>query len=216
MNSIQMRNRFDKMWDTLAWNTESRDKVYDNYLKSYSDKKRHYHDIHHIVEGLEAISELAPNVRIAGLIQAAMEFAWWNHDYRYFCVNPEKESAKHALRIIKQSSVLESVPLSMLIEDCIEFSTHEHPTVDNKIVQYFLDIDLIRLGSDRYMFDHYSDQIRKEYAHVPVKEYNLARIEILSRFLRRPHIYLSEYFRGKYETQARKNIKRHIEELKNG
>jgi predicted metal-dependent HD superfamily phosphohydrolase len=207
------------MWDTIGLNSKKRDSYYNDYIKVYTDPSRHYHNLDHISEGLEEIEELSVNVGLEKYITALMYFAWWNHDYVYFTINNEKLSSIHAIEVIKQCVTIHD-PMAMcnistiLIEDCIEFTTHDKHYIDKRIVQYFLDIDLARLGVDSNSFDIYSNQIRKEYSQVPLKVYNLARIEIMSGFLKRPHIYLSEYFRGKYETQARKNVKRHIEELK--
>jgi predicted metal-dependent HD superfamily phosphohydrolase len=43
--------------------------------------------------------------------------------------------------------------------------------------------------------------------------YNKGRKQVLKHFLDRDSLYFTEYFKEKFETQARKNIKRELELL---
>ncbi|MGI8818216.1 MAG: N-methyl-D-aspartate receptor NMDAR2C subunit, partial [Gemmatimonadales bacterium] len=57
-------------------------------------------------------------------------------------------------------------------------------------------------------FAEFEQRIRQEYAWVPEPVYRSARIEILEGFLARRSIYQTEFFRDRYEAQARANLAR--------
>ena len=76
-----------------------------------------------------------------------------------------------------------------------------------------LDIDLAILGQEQDIFKEYEDNIRKEYIYVPKEIFNPKRSEILQSFLDRKSIYLTDYFKDKYEEIARDNLKKSIKDL---
>jgi len=70
-----------------------------------------------------------------------------------------------------------------------------------------VDVDLSILGQSEKRFSEYEQQIRQEYAWVPQAVFASKRAEILGRFLARPGIFATEWFRTKYEQQARATSK---------
>jgi len=99
------------------------------------------------------------------------------------------------------------------VHDLILVSKHNvlPNTIDEKV---FTDIDLSILGRLQPEFDEYETNIRKEYAWVPEEQFKEGRKAILQMFLDRNAIYSTDFFREKYETQARDNLQRSIKELK--
>lgn len=77
----------------------------------------------------------------------------------------------------------------------------------------FLDVDLAILGTGEEQFERYDQDIAREYAHVEPGRYAPARAKVLSTFLERRRIYFTEWARDRWETQARANLRRKIEEL---
>lgn len=75
------------------------------------------------------------------------------------------------------------------------------------------DIDLSILGKNRWLFNRYDRQIRKEYAFVPEEIFKEKRAEILQKFLDRPAIFSTAHFRKKYELRARQNLEQLIKKL---
>jgi predicted metal-dependent HD superfamily phosphohydrolase len=75
------------------------------------------------------------------------------------------------------------------------------------------DIDLSILGRMPEVFDEFEQRIRREYTWVPETVYRSARGEILAGFLRRRSVYQTDYFRGRYESQARTNLERSLKVL---
>ena len=74
-------------------------------------------------------------------------------------------------------------------------------------------IDLSILGRIPEVFDEFERRIRREYSWVPDPVYGGARAEILAGFLRRRSIYQIDYFRDRYEVQARANLERVLRQL---
>lgn len=82
-------------------------------------------------------------------------------------------------------------------------------------IQFLVDIDLSSFGQSESKFDKNGQQIRKEYDWVPEDAFVAGRSAILKSFLDRPNIYATQFFRNKYETQARRNIARSLAQLSN-
>ena len=76
-----------------------------------------------------------------------------------------------------------------------------------------VDVDLSILGQREAVFRHYEHQISREYGTVPPELFCKGRATILQSFLDRDSIYLTNYFRKKYEQQARLNLQASIERL---
>ena len=69
------------------------------------------------------------------------------------------------------------------------------------------------LGSDWNTYELYSRQIRKEYGIYPDIVYKPGRRKVLLYFLELNNIYKTAFFAGRYERQARLNLRRELEEL---
>ena len=76
-----------------------------------------------------------------------------------------------------------------------------------------VDVDLSILGREKNRFFKYEEEIRREYEWVPLSVFVPKRAEILQRFLARGHIFSTDWFRQKYEKQARMNLEESISRL---
>ncbi|MDO8740534.1 MAG: hypothetical protein Q7J54_03080 [Candidatus Woesearchaeota archaeon] len=80
--------------------------------------------------------------------------------------------------------------------------------------RFLVDIDLSYFGKSFEEFSKNTEKIRREYDWVPEEVFKAGRATILEGFFDRPNIYLIEFFRQKYEAQARKNLERSLAKLK--
>ncbi|MBI2449979.1 MAG: N-methyl-D-aspartate receptor NMDAR2C subunit [Candidatus Nealsonbacteria bacterium] len=174
----------------------------------YEKSPRLYHTIDHIDRCLEEFDE------VKGLLTEpnAVEMAIWFHDFFYdtYRKDNEKRSAGVAKDILKAASLPHA--FGKRVTELILVTKHDIPPADFD-ARIIADIDLASLGYSEKIFDENTAKIRKEYDWVPKEIFNKGRIKILKAFLDRPTIYLTQFFRDKYEAQARKNLARAIAKL---
>jgi len=216
-------NKARKHWVELMvelGNPKASWKIFDSLVKRYSEPHRTYHILNHIVDMLEELEEVKG--QITNLV--AIKLAIWFHDSIY-----EPESKNHSVIASNEARSsyraeldmkelgLPSDQIRLVCGDChktglIMMTSHVLPVCDYD-AQLLVDIDLSILGKSKTEFDLYEVNIRKEYNFVPEKTFRSKRSKLLKSFLDRRSIYLTSYFRGKYESDARKNLKRSIKQL---
>jgi predicted metal-dependent HD superfamily phosphohydrolase len=145
-----------------------------------------------------------------------VEMAIWYHDAIY---DPESEqneekSAQLAQKVAKEIGLPDI--FGRRVHDLVLVTKHEKipEGIDAKVL---VDIDLSIFGRSEEEFDKYERNIRKEYQWCSDEEFKAGRADILQKFLNRqtrPAVYLTDFFREKYETQARKNLERSLAKLK--
>lgn len=84
------------------------------------------------------------------------------------------------------------------------------------LIQLFLDLDVSILAAPDEDYNTYAKQIRKEYSSFSWEEYRKGRMEVMTAFLQRERIFLTDHFNATYEQQARSNIQRELKSLQNG
>ena len=92
-------------------------------------------------------------------------------------------------------------------------TTHASPPTDGD-AQLLCDVDLAILGAPPLRFDAYELEIRREYSWVPEPVFRVRRAALLARFLERPTLYSTAWFRELFEDQARQNVERSVAALR--
>ncbi|WP_163835334.1 HD domain-containing protein [Spartinivicinus ruber] len=182
-------------------------------IQQYSQPWRHYHTLNHIEQMLLLFKQYESSITSPPTVFFSICF----HDYYYlpWWKNNEKRSADKAIY------TLEQLHFGSLNHDVAQMiiATEKHLPLTNQApsllldCQLFLDFDLAVLGHDWKNYQHYCQQIRKEYWFIPKKKYLKGRKKILSTFLTRDKLYFSEEFNAQFEQQARDNIQREIQLL---
>lgn len=177
----------------------------------YSEKSRHYHTLEHLYHMFRAYDEVKTLIHHKQIFQLAI----WYHDiiYKASKNNNEERSAQLAVDRLQKLS-LEKSQIELI--KTLIISTKKHQILATENVSdnaYLLDIDLSILGTDWSAYQSYCLNIRKEYKIYPTFMYNKGRKQVLKHFLDRDTLYFTEYFKEKFEIQARKNIKRELELL---
>jgi predicted metal-dependent HD superfamily phosphohydrolase len=183
--------------------------TYLKLLQNYSGNNRHYHNIDHIDNGLTAIDE----IRHLARDPEALEMAWWWHDYIY----DTKSFINEFNSVIAMKTTLLALGVTRefrhIVTGLILATMHDYIPTD--IDQRFIvDIDLMGLGSSPEIFDLNTAKIRKEYSRVSDEDFKKGRAEFFRKFLasrKDQPIYLTDYFREKYELQAQENLRRFLE-----
>ncbi len=184
--------------------------TFDALLKAYSETHRHYHSVEHIDHCLR---ELDAEISLARE-PAEVELALWFHDAVY---NPhrsdnEQKSAEFACKLLEGAGDIPrprgmSPPSARIarVHAHIMATRHAAPATDPDS-QLVVDIDLSILGAPEAEYARFEQNVQKEYRWVPSMLFRRKRAAILESFLARSHIYYTEPFRAKYESQARQNL----------
>lgn len=206
---------------------------WDVLIKLYVQGDRHYHNLQHIVSGLDEIKEIKQHLSKEELKEFSEDlvlFTWWGHDSIYYPGHLEKKLVE---KNSSEGKVKEYIWVPYIVKDNEEKSSmlmcgfaremgmpedfirdldeltmltkhdREPKDINGKII---VDVDLSILGQPSKMFDLYEMAIRREYSWVPEEIFKKERAKILQSFLDRKSIYYTDHFRNKYEDQARKNL----------
>lgn len=177
-------------------------------LDRYREPHRHHHTLTHLRECLEHLDLFRPHLTNP----EDVELALWFHDavYQPTSKSNEKQSAALASAMLKRFRVPSA--RTHRIHRMILLTKHEEQA-EGYDEQTLLDIDLAILGADPERYAAYETGIREEYRVVPQLLYRPARRKILTAFLSREHIYLTEPARVRWEAHARQNLSMALEAL---
>lgn len=184
--------------------------LWEEILKQYSRKKRHYHNLSHIQNMLSQAEDFKNNIKDFD----ALLFAIWYHDiiYKSTKKNNEEESAFFAQKRLKSLN-FEEKRLENIQKLIISTKKHQILLEENEDNDYLLDFDLSILGSDWETYQNYIRQIRKEYKIYPDFMYKPGRKKVLQHFLERETLYFTGHYKNRLESQARENISKEIKLL---
>lgn len=176
--------------------------------KKYSEKRRHYHNLNHL-ENMFSELELVKD-KILNLNN--ISFSVFYHDVIYDATSKlnEEKSAEFAESRLQQLGLNET-DLAEISEQIL--ATKSHQQSEKSDINYLLDVDLSVLGKDPETYLDYTKKIRKEYSIYPDFLYKPGRKKVLKHFLDLESIFKTEYFRTKYELQAKENIEVELKSL---
>lgn len=202
------KKQWMSLWKRLGAQGDA-DKVYNDLAERYSEPHRAYHTLEHIEHCLDEFEQ----VRHLATKSDAVELALWYHD----AINDtkaedsEERSVTLAVGMVRSASL--QVKFGQSVANLITATKHTLAPTDPD-VQLIVDVDLSILGQSEDKFDKYEQQVRKEYGWVAEDAFVSGRSAILKSFLGRPAIYSTQFFRNKYEMQARRNITRSLARLR--
>jgi predicted metal-dependent HD superfamily phosphohydrolase len=204
-----MEKRFFELWERLGGKINAKEE-FSKLLAMYAEPQRHYHTLNHIKKCLlefDLAKHLISN-------PDAVEFAIWYHDIIYiprFKDNEEK-SAQFAYDVCVNAKL--SKEFAEKVKNLILATKHNVIPKDTD-TKFLLDIDLSSLGGSTEELDENERNIRQEYYFSSNEVYMKGREVILRGFLDRDRIYLTDFFRDKYEEKTRKNITAALDNLIN-
>lgn len=197
-------------WHQLMsqWRAPESDAEFRKLRSAYSEPHRHYHTNRHIDDCLAQLDEVSHLAHAPEEIEAAL----WFHDaiYKPTSSTNELDSADWASQFL--TSVGGSDQKCARVHRHIMATRHTGESLSGDMA-IVVDIDVSVLGRNPDVYDQYEKAIRKEYRWVPGPIFRRKRIEVLESFLKRQVLYDTEYFRSRYEEQARSNLRRAIMEL---
>lgn len=191
-------------WETLWKRIEHQGDIwrfYGEIVTRYSEPHRFYHNLWHIRHCLKVLDEARHLCRNPDEVEAAL----WFHDviYNFKEGDNEKESAFASGLALAKLEVdfgfRDRVWAHILATKHVELP--EDP--DSRITT---DIDISIMGHPEDIYLEGEKRIFREFEWVPAEEGRAWRTRTLQGFLDRDRIYATDFFRDKYEDQARKNL----------
>jgi len=203
-----LKDRFESLCLNFAEDKILIKKFWTEIEKNYSRKSRHYHNLQHLETLFEEIEHVKDKIKNFNTIS----FSIFYHDVIYDAtskLNEEKSAdvAKERLEILG----LNNEDLQQVYEQIL--ATKSHQKSENEDANFLLDADLSVLGKTSEVYSEYTKQIRKEYSIYPDFLYKPGRKKVLQHFLELESIFKTEFFRNKYEIQARENIEYELKGL---
>jgi predicted metal-dependent HD superfamily phosphohydrolase len=175
---------------------------------AYTDRKRHYHTLPHIIEMHSMLTEVKSEILEWDAIILAI--CWHDIIYNPLRNDNEERSVNFVEVWLKKLEVAEPL-ITSVCNHIIATKTHE--LNENNDTNYFLDADIAVLGKPEAEYQAYAAAIRKEFTMFPDMIYIPARTKVLRHFLDLPAIYKTPRFKNAYEEQARKNLEAEIKSL---
>ena len=184
------------------------DSCREEIAENYSGKKRHYHNLSHLENLFAELEPLRPQIGDWD----AVAFSVFYHDLIYDAKKSDNEE-QSALRAEQRLNSL-SVPAA-IISHCNEIilATKSHSVSSDNDINLFTDADLSILGKSWPEYEVYYKQIREEYSIYPDLLYKPGRRKVLKHFLEMERIFKTDFFREKYEVQARVNLGMELERI---
>lgn len=164
-----------------------------------------YHDLLHLTEVLDRLDLLAAGG--AAFDPTTVALAAWFHDAVYEGADDDEErSAQWAERALPTTYAGEVARL-------VRMTVHHRPTDDDAPGCALSDADLGILAAPRERYDAYVDGVRADFAHVSDADFRAGRAAVLRDLAAKPWLFHTPQARGLWETKARANLARELEEL---
>lgn len=168
----------------------------------YQEPHRRYHDASHVLEMLEAAQAWYP-------LTLSQQLAVLFHDAVY--VPGAKAGCNETLSAhLMRWHAAPSLPEAVVAEarSIILDTIHHRPSSD--LSAPVLDLDLMRLAAPEAQFDAYTELLRQEIQPMLGEggDFKLGRNRFFEGLLSRPHLFVTDVFRAKYESAARQNMSR--------
>ena len=199
--------RFAGLWRRNVASPPSPDAavVYADLAERYSAPFRKFHTMGHIDDCLRQFDEVAPHL----VDRDAVEFGLWFHDavYETGATTNELRSAELFLEQTEGSAFLFRHRVCGLI-----LATRHKRLVRGNDQRFIVDIDLSGFGAPWDEFMRSGELLRQESDQTE-EQYQTSQVTFLGRLQKRRYVFLTDYFRDRYEDVARENLRRILADL---
>ncbi|MGD1319684.1 HD domain-containing protein [Chryseobacterium sp. 2R14A] len=203
-----LKEKFEMLCLNFTDNKNLIDNFWNEIEKKYSEKSRHYHNLRHLENMFEEVESV--KVQIKNFNNATFSIFYHDIIYDASSKSNEEKSAEFSKKRLEDLNIakddIQKVYAQIL-------ATKSHQKSDGQDTNFLLDADLSILGKDNKAYLEYTKQIRKEYSIYPDFLYKPGRKKVLEYFLELESIFKTDFFKAKYEVQARKNIEVELRNL---
>jgi predicted metal-dependent HD superfamily phosphohydrolase len=204
--------RFQSLWRRNLRDGANDDSaiIYQRLLDGYREPHRHYHSLSHIEHCLRMFEQC----KSLSSHPDALELAIWFHDVILEAGRADNE-ARSAELYLELSRDAHDDATRQLVNRLILATQHNGGVLEDADNIYMIDIDLSSFGLPWDEFLRDSLALRAENPQLSDADYALRQTGFQRALLERPRFFLSDYFFNRFEQQARDNLARYFEYLKN-
>jgi len=187
-------------------------------LDRWLEDHRSYHDAVHLAEVLAALDELAEGGDLPARERHLAGLAAWYHDavYETHAAAGANEQASAELAQQRLADLgLGPSDLALVARLVRESATHEM-SAPGPAARAFHDADLWVLAAPTERFDAYCHQVRLEYGDYSDADYARGRATVLTPFVDRERLYLTDHAHRRWSGRARVNLRRELDRLRCG
>lgn len=202
--------RFKRLWERRFADVTGTDPsaLYAELAQLYSQPYRRYHTLDHIDHCLSQLDLASHQMNDPD----AVEIALWFHDAIYVPEAKDNE-LKSAELFMDRLGRYVGPDFSQGVYNMILMTTHrEIPAHLDE--QFLVDIDLSSFGLPWELFKENGQRVRDELQMISDEDFYPAHLDFLQSLLDRPTFFYTDFFQACYETVARENIRRSMEELR--
>ena len=203
---VNVAKKWFDLCERLGVSKELAATTFEKLDNSYAFPARVYHSLDgHIAPGLIILEE----IRMLGIAKNfnALQFAWFCHDV--ICdpklKDNEVRSAEFAINLISEMNLSED--FSKVVRDLI-IVTNRPVIPENRDECLIIDIDHANFGWDNSLFKEQTRAIREEFHFVSDADFNQNTTKLFSKMLKKNSVFLTDYFKERYERKARSNLER--------
>ncbi|APO97013.1 HD domain-containing protein [Xanthomonas vesicatoria] len=181
--------------------------------QAYATPPRAYHHFGHVRALLQHYAEVAAGPGWQQPTEVWLAILFHDAIYQPGRSDNEAESATWAMECIPRWWPQAEVDLQRVQALILLTARHGQlqPQDVDEDAALFLDCDMAILAAPAAVFDAYDRAIAQEYhGHVPALLFRLNRRRFLAGLLKRPRIFLSDYFHARIDTAARDNLRRRL------
>ena len=203
------RERFNALWvrSLNVGKADDADEVFDTVLAHYSESHRRYHTPQHIDHCLQQFDLVVDHVEQPD----AVEIAIWFHDIIYNVPTTDNElKSAELFRDLTKGRI--DPTLGQNVYDMILITMHKVPPTRND-EKLLVDVDLSSFALPWERFRKDSQNVREEFSDRSDKDFYSAHMKFMQSLLDRSSFFASDFFREKFESNARENVRDLIKEL---
>jgi predicted metal-dependent HD superfamily phosphohydrolase len=191
----------------LSRQTQIRDRL----LEAYDGRGRGYHDLRHLNEVLDRVGLLLDEAD-GNVDRDAVVLAAWFHDAVYDCAADDEE---RSAVLAERELATVGVPLRIVDEVArlVRVTADHRPEPDDLAGQVLSDADLAILAADPVRYAEYVAGVREEFSDVADDDFRRGRAGVLRDLLAKPTLFHTRYARESWESAARENVARELEDL---
>lgn len=190
--------------------------VAERLLDRWRDPERHFHNLKHLVDVLARVDELGEETHEPAIVRLA---AWYHGAvfdaarYKAYASRGGEDEVASAVVAIEELTSL-GVPEARArrVGDLVSMLVRHTPAADDMDAAVLCDADLAMLATEPQKYKTYLQDVRAEYADVPIEDYLKARARILGKLLCRKNLFHSP-LSAQWEGPARQNLQAELQRV---